>query len=118
MRFKQAVYWITTAILCGIMMYSAQLSVFNTSLAQNLFVSYNYPSYLVLPLAIAKVLGVIVILWRPHKGLTEWAYAGLFFDLVLATLAHYHAGETWYGLSFIGLVVLGPSYKLGNYLRG
>ena len=80
------------------------------------FESFNYPKYLVIPLAITKVLGVIMILWRKIKWLTEWAYAGFFFDLVLATLAHYYAGHE-IGLSALGFVFLFPSYFLGKLVR-
>lgn len=117
MLIKKTAYWLTTAILCGLMLFSAQMYFRNTEMVQGIFETYGYPRYIVIPLAILKVLGVGMILWRRCKSLTEWAYAGFFFDLVLATSAHYFAGEGWLGLSFLGLVVLFPSYILGKYLR-
>ena len=61
------------------MLYSAQLYFFNTEMVQGFFKSFNYPSYIVIPLAIAKVLGIIAILFNKIKWLKEWAYAGLLF---------------------------------------
>lgn len=76
----------------------------------------NYPSYIVIPLAIIKVIGVIMILWRKSNWLTEWAYAGFFFDLVLATAAHQVAGHDL-GLSVLGFPVLFVSYFFGKKVR-
>lgn len=114
---KKILYWVSTIVLCGIMLYSAQMYFRNTEMVKGFFESFNYPTYFVIPLAVAKVLGVAMVLWRKSKWLTEWAYAGFFFDLVLATLAHYHAGHPILGFSVYALIALFPSYFLGKYLR-
>lgn len=117
MRTKQIVYWVSTAILCGIFLYSASMYFAETEKVKGFFESFNYPAYFVIPLAILKVLGVVMILWRQSKWLTEWAYAGFFFDLVLATAAHHYAGHGIIGFSLYGLIAIFPSYFLGKYLR-
>lgn len=117
MRVKQIVYWLSTVLLCLIFLYSAQLYFFNTEMMKDYFENLNYPSYFVIPLAILKVLGVGMVLWRKSKWLTEWAYAGFFFDLILATAAHHYAGHGIFGFSFYGLIVIFPSYFLGKYIR-
>jgi hypothetical protein len=56
------------------------------------------------PLAAAKALGVLTILLRPTPSLVLFAYAGFFFDLVLALMAHVNAGDFPYGwLAVAGL---------------
>lgn len=117
MRLKQAIYWLTTAILCGIMLYSAYMYFSNTETIKGFFESFNYPTYVVIPLAVLKLLGVIMVLWRGNKWLTEWAYAGFFFDLILATAAHYYAGHGILGFSLYALIALFPSYFLGKQIR-
>lgn len=117
MRYKQITYWMSTFILCVIMLYSSALYFSRTSMVEGYFDHFSYPTYLVIPLAILKVLGVIMILWRRIKWLTEWAYAGMFFNLILATTAHYYAGDGIFGPSLLALVALFPSYFLGKYLR-
>ena len=117
MRVKQIVYWISTAVLCAIFLYSAFMYFNNTEAIKGYFENFNYPTYIVIPLAIAKILGVVVVLWRPNTWLTEWAYAGFFFDLVLATAAHHYAGHGIIGFSFYGLITIFPSYFLGKYIR-
>ncbi|MCA0131208.1 DoxX family protein [Winogradskyella alexanderae] len=117
MRFKQIVYWLSTIVLCGIMLYSAIVYFTKTELVKSFFENFGFPVYLVIPLAIAKTLGVIIVLWRPSNWLIEWAYAGFFFNLVLATWAHYYAGDGIAGFSLVALIALFPSYFLGKYLR-
>jgi len=117
MRTKQIVYWVSTAVLCGIFLYSAFMYITNTEMIKGFFESFNYPTYIVIPLAILKTLGVMMLLWRPSTWLTEWAYAGFFFDLVLATAAHYYAGDGIVGFSFYGLIAIFPSYFLGKHIR-
>jgi hypothetical protein len=53
--------------------------------AITLFNSLGYPKYLIPFLGVAKLLGVIAILIPGFKRLKEWAYAGLFYDLIGAT---------------------------------
>lgn len=117
MLTKKIIYWLSTFVLCGIMLYSAQMYFRNTEMAEGFFKSMNYPTYFVIPLAVLKVLGVIMILWRKSTWLTEWAYAGFFFDLVLATAAHHYAGHGIFGFSLYAIIALFPSYFLGKYIR-
>ncbi|MBT8243636.1 MAG: DoxX family protein [Winogradskyella sp.] len=117
MLIKKIIYWLATAILCGIMLYSAQMYFINTEMVEGLFESFNYPTYYVIPLAVLKVLGVIMILWRKSRWLTEWAYAGFFFDLVLAYMAHHYANDGQEIFALIALIAIFPSYFLGKYIR-
>ncbi len=89
MKTQRIIYWIATGLFCAIMLYSASLYFFNTEMINGFFELFGYPTYIVIPLAIAKVLGVIMILWRKSAWLTSWAYAGFFFDLVFAFFAHH-----------------------------
>ena len=110
------IYWIATVALCGIMLFSAQMYFRNTAMVEGFFKSLNYPTYIVIPLAVAKILGIIVILTNKIKWLKEWAYAGIFFDLILASLAHHYAGHG-IGLSVYGLLPFIISYGIGKKVR-
>lgn len=110
------IYWITTVAMCAIMLYSAQMYFLKTEMIKGFFESFNYPTYIVIPLAVAKLLGIAVILVNKIKWLKEWAYAGFFFDLVLASLAHHYAGHP-IGLSVYAIVILGISYGTGKKVR-
>ncbi|WP_353777464.1 DoxX family protein [Winogradskyella sp. 3972H.M.0a.05] len=116
MEYKKLLYWITTILLCLVMLYSASMYFTKTDMVKGFFESFNYPTYIVIPLAVLKVLGVVMILWRYSKWLTEWAYAGFFFDLILASAAHYTAGHP-VGLSYYAIPILLISYFLGKRVR-
>ncbi len=79
--------------MCGIFTFSAQMYLRNPDMVAGFFEMLDYPTYLVYPLAILKILGIIAVLSNVSRVLKEWAYAGFFFDAVLATLAHYVAGH-------------------------
>jgi len=98
------------------MLYSASMYFTKTEMVKSFFDSFNYPTYIVIPLAILKILGVVMILWRKSSWLTEWAYAGFFFDLILATTAHTYAGHG-IGLSVYAIPLLLISYFLGKEVR-
>lgn len=117
MKFYKTAYWISTILVCLLFLYSAVMYFTETEMVKGLFESFDYPTYIVIPLAILKVLGVIIILWRKSSWLTEWAYAGFFFDLVLATTAHYNAGQGIIGFSLYGLLLIFPSYFFGKTIR-
>ncbi|WP_397364050.1 DoxX family protein [Olleya sp. R77988] len=114
---KTIIYWVVTILVCVLFLYSAQMYFFKTELIQGFFKNFNYPTYIVIPLAILKVLGVIMIIWRKSKWLTEWAYAGFFYDVILATVAHYDAGHGVLGFSFYGIFLVLISYFLGKEVR-
>ncbi len=67
----------------------------------------GYPGYFVNYIAVFKVLGVIGILIPGFPRVKEWAYAGLFFDMISATYSFYAVGmlnaDSWIMLIFFGL---------------
>ena len=104
-----------TGLLCAIFLYSAQMYFRNYEMVQGFFEALNYPTYIVYPLAILKVLGVIAIVTKKSDTLKEWAYAGFFLDLVLATAAHYDAGHG-FGLSAMAFIPWVVSYFMDRRL--
>jgi len=78
-------YWIITGLFSAFMLFSAIPDTLSTSDAIKFMNQLGYPNYIIPFLGIAKVLGVIAILIPGYKRITEWAYAGLFFDLAGAT---------------------------------
>ncbi len=111
------IYWIATVAMCGIMLFSAQMYFRNTEMVRGFFEALEYPTYLVIPLAIAKILGIITILTNKIKWLKEWAYAGFFFDMVLAFTAHKVANDGGALFATLGLIFLIISYVTGKKVR-
>ena len=77
-------------------------------MVKGFFQLLGYPTYLIYPLAIVKILGVVAILSNKSKLLKEWAYAGFFFDVILAASAHFHAndGGQWLALTAMLLLII------------
>ena len=117
MQIQKIAYYIATGLLTVIMIYSAQMYLRSPEVIGDFFVSVDYPRYLVYPLAIAKILGLVAIWGNFSKWLKEWAYAGFFFDVSLAFMAHMavkDGGELFSIIAFIALMV---SYFLGKTVR-
>jgi hypothetical protein len=56
-------------------------------------VELGYPLFFVPFIGVAKLLGVIAILVPGFPRLKEWAYAGLYFDLIGATFSILAVGK-------------------------
>lgn len=101
------IYYIGTALLTFIMCFSAFNYFTNYEMIAGFFESFGYPTYLIYPLAVAKVLGLLAVWTNLNGSLKEWAYAGFFFDILLAFLAHLKAGGGYMfvAIAFVGLVL-------------
>ncbi|HUQ99632.1 MAG TPA: DoxX family protein [Gemmatimonadaceae bacterium] len=76
------------------------------------FAKAGYPQHLRIVLGIAKPTAAIVLLLPGFALLKEWAYAGVTFALVMATISAYLAGDgvkTW-GLALALLTLVAVSY--------
>jgi hypothetical protein len=89
MKKINILYWTFTGIFGAFMMFSAipDIIVVDDAVAMvsNLL---GYPKYIIPFLGVAKALGVIAIVVPGFPRLKEWAYAGLFFDLIGATYSN------------------------------
>lgn len=100
------------------MLGSAGMYLFNTEYVFGEFTRLGYPTFVVIPLAIAKILAAVAIITNQSRWLKEWAYAGLFFDFLLAWQAHGMAGDGWFGPSVVAVILLVVSYYFDNKVRG
>lgn len=75
-------YWITTALVLFFFLPGAVMNVMKTPDWVEVFSQLGYPTYLLPFLGVAKLCGCVVIVLPYFKRLKEWAYAGLFFDLI------------------------------------
>ena len=76
-------YWIFTILFAALMIFSAYGSILVNEDAKTLIhTQLGYPVYFIPFTGWAKLIGAIVILIPGLKTIKEWAYAGLFFDLI------------------------------------
>ena len=106
MNATKLIYWIATGIMCGIFAFSAFNYFAQYDLISGFFQNLGFPTWLIYPLAVAKILGIIAILSRRSTLLKEWAYAGFFFDALLAFCAHQIAQDGAWLFSGVVLVAL------------
>jgi hypothetical protein len=78
------IYWIITGLFGAFMLFSAIPDVILTADAKTFVGHLGYPDYFIQMIGIAKCLGVIGILVPGFPRIKEWAYAGLFYDLLAA----------------------------------
>ena len=110
MRIAKILYYLATGLLTLLMLFSAFNYFFNHEMVVGFFEHFGYPTYIIYPLAVAKVLGLVVIWTRLSKWLLEWAYAGFFFDTVLAFFAHYLTDGGGVQFPLVGIVLVLTSY--------
>ena len=111
---NKIIYWVVTGLLSAMMLMGAGMYIFNYEMVSEVFSSLGYPTYLVYPLATAKVLGIIAILTRKSEFLKNLAYAGFFYDFILAISAHINVNDGEFVPSAVALVLLVSSYIFGK----
>ena len=115
MNKMKIAYWIFTVMMCALFIFSAQMYLRNPEMIQGYFESKGFAPWIVIPLAIAKLLGVVAILTDKSSLLREWAYAGFFFDVVLAASMHLITEDGGQMMSLGGIVLVLLSRFLYSY---
>ncbi|SRR5258706_3680403 len=85
MKKTNTIYWIVTGLFGAFMFFSAIPDILLTAEAKAFIGHLGYPDYFIRMIGICKALGVIAILIPGYPRIKEWAYAGLFYDLLAAT---------------------------------
>lgn len=110
MKHPKLAYRISTTLLTVLVVMGAGMYLFNHTEVVGSFENLGYPSYLVYPLAAAKLLGLVAIWSRRSLQLLGLAYAGFFYDFVLAVGAHIAIGDGELAPALVALVLLAVSY--------
>lgn len=111
-------YWISTALLSLLYLASATLYIVKRDWVRQTLADLGYPSYLVPLLTAVKLLAVAAVLSRANVALSDLAYAGMFFHLLLSALAHIGVRKPGGALpAVIGLVLLCASFLTQNAAR-
>lgn len=112
-------YWISTALLSLLYLSSATLYVIKKDWVRQTLAELNYPAPYLLPLmVVVKVLGPLAILSRFSIPLSDLAYAGIFFHLLLSGSAHLGVRKPKGALpALLGLVLLVISFGTQNLAR-
>ena len=93
MKTFKIVFYVSTGLFTLLMLFSVGNYFFNHEMIVGAFKSLGYPTYLIYPLGVAKLLGLAAIWFAPNNTLREWAYAGFLFNVTLAFFAHLMVGD-------------------------
>ncbi|MFL0352761.1 DoxX family protein [Xanthomarina sp. GH4-25] len=110
MKKNKIVYYVATGLLTVLILFSAGMYFFNYDEVVQMFTSFGYPTYIVYPYAVIKLVGLFAI-WNPNfKIIKEWAYAGFFFAFILAFFAHFMIHDGEHLTALLALLLLIVSY--------
>ena len=111
------VYWGSTALLCLIYAGGAMAYATQRPMVEEGFSHFGYPAYLVTVLIVAKIAAPLAILTRVSVQLSDLAYAGMLFHLLLAVSAHLNAGDDGFIPALVALVLMLTSFLTQNAAR-
>jgi hypothetical protein len=93
MKKDKIIYWAATGIIGVMMLFSAFQYVSNPQI-KAAFVHLGFPGYFRVELAIAKIVGVFILLIPViPRVIKEWGYAGFGIVFISAAIAHYNSGD-------------------------
>jgi uncharacterized membrane protein YphA (DoxX/SURF4 family) len=105
MKSTSIIYWVTTVLFAGFMIFSAIPDIILQNETKQFMTHLGYPEYFIPFIGWAKLLGSIAILIPGFVKIKEWAYAGLTFDLIGAVYSNIMTD----GFQ-IGLLILAPVF--------
>ena len=104
------IYRIVTGLFSVMILLGASQYFFNHDVVKGMFEALKFPTYLIYPMGIAKILGLVAIWGNFSSTLKEWAYAGFTFNLLLGISAHLNVNDGEFMGAVIALVLLSVSY--------
>lgn len=111
-------YWIGTALLSLLYLASAITYIAKRNWVRQALADLGYPGYLIPVLTAVKILAVAAILSRVSTVLSDLAYAGMFYHLLLSASAHIGVRKPGGALpAAVGLVLLVASFVTQNAAR-
>ncbi len=93
MKRNKIIYWISTGFFCAFLLLTS-ISYLTDPKFVDIFKHLGFPQYFRVELAIAKILGVLMLLIPqiPSK-VKEWVYVGFGITLVSGAIAHFNSGD-------------------------
>lgn len=104
----KTIYWISTSLLSLWMGLNAFFYVTSPA-AKALCTHFGFPDYFRVELAVAKVIGIVVLLGVKGR-IKDWAYAGFTITIISGVIAHCCSGDGFPFSALLAAVILGVSY--------
>ncbi|WP_018607135.1 DoxX family protein [Uliginosibacterium gangwonense] len=113
------IYWISTALLSLLYFASAFLYITKGDFVRKAQADLGYSAPLLVPfMIVVKLLGPVAVLWHFNAALSDLAYAGIFYHLILSGLAHLGVRKPKGAIpAAAGLIFLVASFTTQNAAR-
>lgn len=115
MSRKNTAYYVTTALFSLTMLPGIVMDIAQPPFVHEAMAIIDVSMTLLLLIGVWKVLGLVGLWQRRFPTLSEWAYAGFFFDLTGASYLHAAEGDTL--VSVITPLVMLPLLFASHHLR-
>jgi peptidoglycan/LPS O-acetylase OafA/YrhL len=93
MKYHPVIYWLSTGLISAMMLFAAGAYLTHRPAVMAAFAHLGYPPYFANLLGIAKLLGVVALLWPRGRRIKEWAYAGFGITFIAAFVSHLVSGD-------------------------
>lgn len=104
-------YWVPTAAFSALFIGSVVLTFADLEASRVATEGFGFPAWAVVPQGIAKALGVIAVLVPRWHTITNLAFAGFLYDLLLAWGAHIAQRDAPnFALASLGLILTAGAY--------
>ncbi|SHM99050.1 DoxX-like family protein [Pseudomonas asturiensis] len=112
-------YWVSTALLSLLYFASAYLYITQQDYVRQAQAELGYSASCLVPfMIVVKVLGPVLILSRFNVALSDLAYAGIFYHLILSGMAHLNVRKPKGAIpAVLGLLFLATSFMTQNDAR-
>lgn len=119
MKSQKIIYW-SASILFSVWMLANAYAYLTSDKAKQLCDHFGFPDYFRIELAVAKIMGVIVVLIPTIKSRwKEWAYAGFVITMISGFVAHLASGDSLLSASsaILALALVLTSYITYSNLK-
>lgn len=93
MKPLKIIYWVATILVAFMMGMGGFMDITHNPQVAEGMRHLGYPGYFMTILGLAKLLALIALLVPGFRGIKEWAYAGIVFDLTGAVWSHNAVGD-------------------------
>lgn len=113
-KTQKIIYLVSTALVSLMMVGGALGFIFDYEGSVKEVTELGYPAYLVLFIAVAKIAGIAAIWIKKSGPLMQWAYAGLFFELLIVVYMYLNVRPLDSIGALIAIALLFTSYFAGK----
>ncbi len=115
MKLNKYGFLISTGLLSLLMVASASKYFLDYGMISETFTGLGFPTWLIYPLAVLKICGVIMLWLRKPNFLREWAYAGFMLNALIALGAHLNIGDGQWAGAAVAIVLTLASHHFGHH---